>query len=130
MAVSWARPAFRRPDSWWRRSSLQQPRQAAVLQHPPTRLLLRAVTHHVVLEVDRLDAGAAARALLAGPAMDLEWHRHLVGDRVADQVLVVVEGGAEHLVARRVEGFDLVGVEVRSPLEGRQARGPEELVDP
>ena len=36
--------------------------QAAVLEHPAARLLLRAVTHHVVLEVDRLDPRAAARA--------------------------------------------------------------------
>src|SRR3954449_8086255 len=48
-------------------ASLQQSRQAAVLQYSSTRLLLRAVAHDVVLEVDRLDAGATARALLASP---------------------------------------------------------------
>ena len=46
-------------------ASLQQPRQAPVLEHAPARLLLRAVAHDVVLEVDRLDGRAAARAGLA-----------------------------------------------------------------
>ena len=52
-------------------ASLQQPRQPAVLQHPAAGLLLRAVAHHVVLEVDRLDRRAAARARLARAAVHL-----------------------------------------------------------
>src|ERR687894_1821698 len=85
-----------RTSRWTRASGprtdlLQQLRQPPVLQHPPVRLLLGAVAHDVVLEVDRLDLRAAARARLAGAAVNLERHRQLVRDGVADHLLVVVE---------------------------------------
>src|SRR5918997_4511481 len=93
-----------RTSRWTRASGprtdlLQQLRKPPVLQHPPVRLLLRAVAHDVVLEVDRLDLRAAARARLAGAAVHLQGHRELVGNGVADHVLVVVERAAEDLVA-------------------------------
>src|SRR4051812_13587521 len=69
---------------------LEQPRQPAVLQHPPAGLLLRAVRHHVVLVVHRLERRPAARARLAVVAVDLQRHRHLVRDRQLDDPLVVV----------------------------------------
>src|SRR5437588_4050343 len=75
--------------------SLQQPRQPPVLQHPPARLLLGAVGHHVVLEVNGLEGGAAPGTRLALLAMDLERHRRLVGQRLADDLLVVDERVAE-----------------------------------
>ena len=102
------------------RQLLEQPRQPPILQHPPARLLLGAVTHDVVLEVDRLDRGAAARARLALAAVDLERHRQLVGDRRADHLLVVVERAAEPLADRDAQPLDLVGVEVVALLERRQ----------
>src|ERR671915_2312037 len=66
-----------RTSRWTRASGprtdfFQQLRQPPVLQHPPVRLLLGAVAHDVVLEVDRLDRRAAARARLAGAAGNLE----------------------------------------------------------
>src|SRR3954447_23214880 len=60
---------------------LQEPREPAVLEHPPAGLLLRAVAHDVVLVVDGLERRAAARARLALVTMDHERHRHLVGNR-------------------------------------------------
>src|SRR5215212_3024057 len=56
-------------------SLLQQPRQAPVLEDLAARLLLGAVTHDVVLVVDRLDRRAAARAGLALVAVDLQRQR-------------------------------------------------------
>src|SRR5688572_23884987 len=110
--------------------SLQQPRETPVLQYSSTRLLLRAVAHDVVLEVDRLDPRAAARAFLAGAPVHLERHRHLVGDRVAHDLLVVVERAAEHLLAGRVERLDLLVLEVGALLKRREPGGPQQLVHP
>ena len=74
---------------------LQQPRQPAVLEHLAARLLVRAVAHDVVLVVDGLDRRAAARARLAGLAVDLQRQRQLVGDRQLDDLLVVLERAVE-----------------------------------
>ena len=63
----------------------QQPREPAVLEHAPLGLAGRAVGDHVVLEVDRTQRRAAARARLALVAVDLQRHRQLVGDRQADR---------------------------------------------
>src|SRR5436190_1367201 len=68
---------------------LEETREAAVLQDAPARLLLRAIRHDVVLEVHGLEGGAAARAGLALLAMHLQGHRRLVGQRLADDLLVV-----------------------------------------
>src|SRR3954452_15552229 len=80
-------------------------------------------------EVDGLDRRAAARTRLTLPAMDLERHRHLVRDLLADDLLVVVDRVAEHM-QRVVESLHLLAAELRSLLEGRQLRLPEDLVDP
>src|SRR5919107_4616473 len=111
-------------------ASFQQPREPPVLQYSSTRLLLRAVAHDVVLEVDRLDPGAAAGAVLARSPVHLERHRHLVRHRLAHHVLVVRERAAEHLLAGSVERLDLPGVEIGALLERRQPRRPEQLVHP
>ena len=94
-----------------------QPRQAPILEHAPAGLLLRAVRHHVVLEVHRLEHGPAARAWLALTAVHLERHRHLVRDLVADDLLVVIDGVAEDMQAD-VDSLDLLAPEVRALLEG------------
>src|SRR5918997_3216038 len=124
-----------RTSRWTRASGprtdlLQQLRKPPVLQHPPARLLLRAVAHDVVLEVDRLDLRAAARAGLARAPVHLERHRQLVGDRVADHLLVVLERPAEHLVAGQPQPLPGVVVELRPLLKRRQPGGPEQLVHP
>jgi hypothetical protein len=116
------------PDSHARYFSSLERRRS--LQHSPSRLLLRAAAHHVVLDVDRLDARSAAGTVLAGVAMDRKGHRHLFRNGAADDLLVVAEGAAQHLVPRRAERLHRLGVEVRGPLERRQARGPQDLVDP
>jgi len=80
--------------------------------------------------VHGLDARPAAGAGLAGPPVDLERHRQLVRHRGSDHLLVVRERTPEPLLAGRSQALHLVGLEVGGALEGRQARGPEDLVDP
>jgi hypothetical protein len=48
----------------------------------------------------------------------LQRHRDLVPNGAADKLLVVAEGAAQHLVARRAERLHRLGGEVRGPLEG------------
>src|SRR3954464_4638392 len=122
---------------------LQQPREAAVLEHAPAGLLLRAVAHDVVLVVHGLDrraaararlppaaGGAAARARLALVAMALERHRELVGDGQRDDALVVLDGAVQALDARLAQRVGLLVAEVVRALERREPRGPQDLVDP
>src|SRR4051812_3729104 len=59
---------------------LEQSREAAVLEHAALGLVRRAVGHHVVLVMDCLEGGAAARARLALLAVDEQRHRELVGN--------------------------------------------------
>ena len=80
-------------------------------------------------EEDGLDRRAAARARLALALVDLQRHRQLVGELLADHLLVVVDRVAEH-VERLVQALDLLGVELGALAEGRQPRLPEDLVDP
>jgi hypothetical protein len=61
--------------------------------------------------------------------VDLERHRQLVGDALADHLLVVLEGGTENREPV-VEPLDLVALELGPLLERRQPRLPEDLVDP
>ena len=117
------------PAARTRLALLQQFREPAVLQHPPAGLLLGAVVRLVLGEEDGLDRRAAARAGLALALVDLQRHRHLVGDLGADRLLVVVYRVAED-VQRGVEARDLLGVELGAFLEGREPRLPEDLVDP
>src|SRR5215218_10357860 len=109
---------------------LEELREAAVLEDPAACLLLRAVRHDVVLEVDRLERRAAARARPALAAVDLERQRQLVRDLLAEHVLVVVESVAEPVSHRDPQPLYLLGLEVVALLERRQPRGPEDLVDP
>ena len=76
-------------------------RQPPVGEDPAAGLLLRAVTGDPLGVVDRGDRLAAARARLALAPVHLQRHRHLVGDRLADDLLVVVDRAAEHRRARR-----------------------------
>ena len=108
---------------------LQQPRQPAVRQHLAAGLLGGAVTGDPIAVVDRGDRLAAARAGLALAAVDLERHRHLVGDGVADDLLVVLDRLAED-GQRGVDLPDLAGGEIGTLLERTQPRLPENLVDP
>ena len=77
-----------------------------------------------------LQPRAAARANFALPAVDLQRHRRLVGQRLADHLLVVVERPAEHLVHRLAQAHDLVVVERVALLERRELGRPQDLVDP
>jgi len=99
-----------------RLASPQQPRQAPVLEHAPLRLAAGAVGDHVILEVDRLERGRAARARLALVAVDAQRQRQLVGDRQTDRLLVVCERAAERLDHRVVQPLRLVLVEVGAAL--------------
>src|SRR5690242_1718393 len=110
--------------------SLQQARQAAILEHAAAGLVLRAVTHDVVLVMDRLDGRAATRAGLALVAVDLERQRQLVGDRELHDLLVVGERAVEDVVDRGAQRRVLLLGEVCGALERRQLRSPEDLVDP
>src|SRR4051794_18572908 len=112
------------------RRLLEQARQPPVLEHAPARLLLRAVAHHVVLVVHRLEGRSAPRAGIALVAVDEERHRQLVGDRQLHDPLVVVERPVEAADDRRAQRLGLVVVEVVAALERRQVGGPENLVDP
>src|SRR5215213_10292497 len=104
------------------RSSLQEPREPAILEHLATGLLLGAVAHDVVLVVDGLNRRAAPRARLAGLAVDLERQRQLVGNRQLDDALVVLERGVERRDDRLAEHRGLLLVEVVAPLERRELR--------
>src|SRR5213078_2141691 len=77
-----------------------------------------------------LDLGPAPGACLALVAMHLQWHRGLVGDRVADHALVVLEGAAQDRVHRLVQPLDVLVLEVASLAEWGQLRGPQDLVYP
>src|SRR5687768_9523709 len=79
--------------------SPQESRQPPVLEHAPTGLLDRAVAGHVVLEEHRLECRAAARARLALARVHLQRHRRLVGHRVADDLLVVLERATQDGIA-------------------------------
>ena len=80
--------------------------------------------------MDRFDRRAAARAGLAGLAVDLQRQRQLVGDRQLDDLLVVLERRVERRHDRFAQRRRLVRIEVVAALERRQPRGPEDLVDP
>src|SRR5205823_5576655 len=77
-----------------------------------------------------LDLRPAPGAGLALVAVHLERHRGLVGDRVADHSLVVLEGAAEDLAHRLVQPLDVLVLEVVALAERRQLRGPQDLVHP
>src|SRR5205085_12685290 len=106
---------------------LQESRQAAILQHPAARLFLRAIGHHVVLEVHGLELRATARAWLTLLAVNLQRHWRLVGERLADHLLVVVEGAAQDLVDGAAQPRERVVVEVVALAERREPRRPEDL---
>jgi hypothetical protein len=80
--------------------------------------------------VHGLDLRAAARTLLAGAAVYLQRHRRLVGERVANDLLVVRECAAQALVDRAVQPLDRVVVQVVALAKRRELGGPEHLVDP
>ena len=64
--------------------SLEQPGQAAVLQHAALRLAFGAVAHHVVLVEDGLEHRLAARARLALVGVDARGLGELLGQRELD----------------------------------------------
>src|SRR5947209_5192943 len=95
---------------------LEQAREPAVLEDPPLRLAGGAVRDHVLLEVDALELGAAARARLALAPVDLERHRELVGNRERNRALVVVDRRAENLDRSRSQCVRLARREVVAAL--------------
>src|SRR6476620_12482383 len=115
-------------EDLWR--SAQQPRQAAVLEHAPARLAARAVGDHVVLEVHRAQLLAAARTGLALVPVHAQGHGQLVGNRQLHDLLVVVQRSVERRPDRGLEAATLAEVEIRTALVRREARLPQDLVDP
>ena len=80
-------------------------------------------------EVDCGEGLAAARAGLTLAPMDTEWHRQLVGDAVADDVLVVVDRRAEDREPR-VKPLELGAVEVGALTHSAPALDLSLLVEP
>src|SRR5438093_3146680 len=97
---------------------LQKPGEPSVLEHAAAGLLLRAVGGHVLGEVDRREGGAAAGAWLALAPVDLERHRQLVRNHLADHLLVALDRLAGH-VEGAVEALHLLGLELGPLFEGR-----------
>ena len=90
----------------------EQPREPAVLEHPPAGLALRAVEDRVLLEVDAGDRRAAVRARLAEAVV------HLVRLLVRRPGEAQLEALGEELADRRRQALDLLVGEL-----GRQRVG-------
>ena len=75
--------------------SAQQPRKAAVLQHPSVRLTGGTVGDDVVLEVDRCQGAPTTRTRRSLTAVDPKRHRQLVGYRQLDRLFVVGDRPAQ-----------------------------------
>ena len=100
----------------------EQPRHAAVLQHPAAGLAGRAVEDGVLLVVDLPQRVAAPRARLAEPPVDeVDVLVALAGEPQLERTRQVV-------LDRRREPLDLGIVEVAGERERRQLRAMEDLV--
>ena len=80
-------------------------------------------------EKDGLDRSPAARTGLALAAVDLEWHRQLVGEPISEQLLVVLDRRAQHPQGL-VQAADLGIAQLGPPLKWREACLPEDLIAP
>src|SRR5947209_11977367 len=110
------------------RSVPQQPREAAVGEHPPAGLAGRAVVDGVFVKRDLADFISASRALLAESVVHRVAVGCLRGEAGARQRQQPIRRLAQQPHDRRVQPLDLLALELRAHRVGRQARGVEDLV--